>query len=140
MMELSDMLSDLQLVYMVPRNSTQLLNKTLPNFKWSASQSRIELVLLVSYTHSRAVRMSVIVSCRCGCINNITDGKRTTMEISRIYLLFVQSLAIYVIMFNIESLYCIILLNKIKSKQTNQTSFFKTVIAEYDMMISKVLK
>ena len=40
---------------------------------------------------------------------------RTTMEISRIYLLFVQSLAIYVIMFNIESLYCI-LLNKIKSK------------------------
>ena len=33
------------------------------------------------------------------------------MEISRIYLLFVQSLAIYVIMYNIESLYCI-LLNK----------------------------
>ena len=38
------------------------------------------------------------------------------MEISRIYLLFVQSLAIYVIMFNIESLYCI-LLNKIISYQ-----------------------
>ena len=38
------------------------------------------------------------------------------MEISRIYLLFVQSLAIYVIMFNLESLYCI-LLNKIKSNQ-----------------------
>ena len=38
------------------------------------------------------------------------------MEISRIYLLFVQSLAIYVIMFNLESLYCI-LLNKIKSNE-----------------------
>ena len=36
------------------------------------------------------------------------------MKISRIYLLFGHSLAIYVIMFNIESLYCI-LLNKIKS-------------------------
>ena len=44
------------------------------------------------------------------------QAKRTTMEISRIYLLFVQSLAIYVIMFNLESLYCI-LLNKIKSNQ-----------------------
>ena len=42
------------------------------------------------------------------------------MEISRIYLLFVQSLAIYVIMFNLESLYCI-LLNKIKSNQNPHT-------------------
>ena len=45
------------------------------------------------------------------------------MEISRIYLLFVQSLAIYVIMFNIESLYCI-LLNKIKSNQIKLNYFF----------------
>ena len=48
------------------------------------------------------------------------------MEISRIYLLFVQSLAIYVIMFNIESLYCI-LLNKIKSNQREDQGIFSLV-------------
>ena len=60
---------------------------------------------------------TIIISLILVSYFEIFHTKRTTMEISRIYLLFVQSLAIYVLMFNLESLYCI-LLNKIKSKRT----------------------
>ena len=50
------MTSDLQLVYMVPRNSIQLLNINTTKLEWSASQSR---------KHTNTVKVVVFLQKKC---------------------------------------------------------------------------